>query len=142
VDNVASNKKFIAEQVKANGHAVAQLTLRQFDEEAHSVSDSSGSVVFEEEAPFPNVFVEDKCKGTFKPSSSKQPRPKFDDPKKDNKEDNNQKKDQLPHHSLPKMPFPTFSGDNPKIWLNKCNNYFSMYSIPEGLWITAATMHL
>ena len=71
VDNVASDQKFIAEQVKANGHAVAQLTLRQFDEEAHSVSGSSGSVVFEEEAPFTNVFADDKGKGTLKPSSSK-----------------------------------------------------------------------
>jgi hypothetical protein len=142
VDNVASNQKFIAEQVKANGHAVAQLTLRQFDDDAHSTGGSSGSVVFEEEARFTNVFVDDKGKGTYKPSSSKCPPPKFDAPKKTNKEDNNPKKDRLAHHTLPKMPFPTFTGGNPKIWLNKCHNYFSMYSIPKELWVTATTMHL
>ena len=75
-------------------------------------------------------------------SNLARPRTKFDEPKKETKEDNNQKKDQLPHHTLPKMPFPTFSGDHPKIWINKCNNYFTMYSIPESLWVTAATMYL
>jgi hypothetical protein len=30
----------------------------------------------------------------------------------------------------------------PKIWLDKCNNYFSIYSIPEALWVEVATMHL
>jgi hypothetical protein len=79
VDNVASEQKFIAEQVKANGLAVAQLTLRQFEDEARSASGSgsSGSVVFEE-APFTNVFADDKGKGTSKPSTSKRPPPRFD----------------------------------------------------------------
>lgn len=142
VDNVVSDQKLITKQVKANGQAVAQLTLRQFEDEAQSASGSSVSMIFEEEAPFTNVFANDRGKGPFKPSSSKQPPPKFDEPKKINKEDNTTKKDQLPHHVLPKMPFPQFARDNPKIWLNKCTNYFSMYSIPEDLWVTIATMHL
>jgi hypothetical protein len=50
VEHVASNQNLIAEQVKANGHAVAQLTLRRFEDEAISDSGSSGSVVFEEDA--------------------------------------------------------------------------------------------
>jgi hypothetical protein len=98
--------------------------------------------VFEEEAPFINVFADDEGKGTLKPRSSKCPRTKCDEPRKETKEDNNQKKDQLPHYTLPKMPFPTFSCDHPKIWINKCNNYFTMYCIPESLWVTTATMYL
>jgi hypothetical protein len=133
VENVASDQKFIAKQVKDNGLAVAQLTLRQFEDEARSTSGNSGSVVFEEEAPFTNVFADDKGKGTFKPITSKRPPPRFDEPKKNTNTNANQTKEQLPHHALPKMPFPSFSGDNPKIWLNKCTNYFAMYSIPETL---------
>jgi hypothetical protein len=70
VDNVASEQKFIAEQVKVNGLAVAQLTLHHFEDEARSASGSSGSIVFEEAAPFTNVFADDKGKGPFKPSTS------------------------------------------------------------------------
>ena len=40
------------------------------------------------------------------------------------------------------MQFSYFAGEQPKIWINKCNNYFSMYAIPEDLWTTIATMHL
>jgi hypothetical protein len=82
VDNVAFDQKFIAEQVKANGHVVAQLTLCQFNEEAHSVHGSLGSVVFEEEAPFINVFADDEGKGTLKPRSSKCPRTKCETQKR------------------------------------------------------------
>jgi hypothetical protein len=60
-------------------------------------------VVEEEEEDFQNVFG--KAKSTHKPSYSKQ--------HKHSHEHN--RKDALPHHSLPKMQFPTFDGDHPKI---------------------------
>lgn len=151
MDTVASNQTLITEQVKANGHVVAQLTLRRFAEEALSDSASSGSVVFEEEAPFTHLFADDKGKNTMKPSSSKKKEPKFDDYKKsthrepkakDTRDITSQKQDKLPHHVLPKMQFPSFFGENPKLWITKCHNYFNMYSIPDELWIQAATMHL
>jgi hypothetical protein len=94
------------------------------------------------------VFADNKGKNTMNPGTSKQHKPAFDPLKKDtfdsNRRDNydSQKKDQLSHHTLPKMQFPNFAGDQPRIWINKCNNYFSMYSIPQSLWVTAATMHL
>lgn len=40
VDTFAADQKYIADQVKAIGQAVAQLTLRQFEDEAHSIGDS------------------------------------------------------------------------------------------------------
>jgi hypothetical protein len=30
---------------------------------------------------------------------------------------------------LPKVPFPIFDGDNPKLWQTRCENYFAMYSV-------------
>jgi hypothetical protein len=62
--------------------------------------------------------------------------------KKEHREEGYQKKEQLPHHTLPKMQFPTFAGDHPKIWINKCLNYFTMYNIHESLWVSPASMHL
>jgi hypothetical protein len=81
--------------MKATGQAVAQLTLRQFDDEK---SDSSVSIVFEEDNPFANDYA--KGKETVKPSSSKPPR-HFPE---------NNRKEGLPHHALPKMLFPKFDG--------------------------------
>jgi hypothetical protein len=40
------------------------------------------------------------------------------------------------------MQFPTFDGQNPKIWIDNCTNYFTIYKIEEDLKVTAATMHL
>jgi hypothetical protein len=52
------------------------------------------------------------------------------------------KTETLPHHTLPKMLFPSSNGTQPKIWLDKCQNYFNIYQIPKSLWVEAATMHL
>jgi hypothetical protein len=54
-----------------------------------------------------------------------------------------------PHHSdftvhlgqLPKMHFPKFQGDNPKLWQSRCENYFDMYSVDPHMWVCVATMH-
>lgn len=40
------------------------------------------------------------------------------------------------------MQFPSFDGGQPKIWIDNYQNYFSIYSIPEKLWVTATSMHL
>lgn len=106
---------------------MAQLTLRQFEDDN---SDRSVSVMFEDENPFAQAYT--KGKETLKPSSSKQPKHTLEPTKKDT----------LPHHALPKMLFPSFDGNTPKVWLTKCHNYFSIYSIPEQLWVEAASMHL
>lgn len=42
---------------------------------------------------------------------------------------------------LPKVPFPTFDGDNPKLWQKRCADYFFMYSVHPRVWIHIATMH-
>jgi hypothetical protein len=33
--------------------------------------------------------------------------------------------------SLPQLPFPMFGGDEPKIWIEKCLDYFTVYRVPE-----------
>jgi hypothetical protein len=43
---------------------------------------------------------------------------------------------------LPKLNFPTFTGDNPRLWLSRCENYFDMYNVEEFRWIQVASMYL
>jgi hypothetical protein len=42
---------------------------------------------------------------------------------------------------LPKLNFPKFDGDNPKLWLSRCEDYFEMYNLEPHRWIKFATMH-
>jgi hypothetical protein len=42
---------------------------------------------------------------------------------------------------LPKVPFPPFDGDNPKLWQTRCEDYFTMYSVDPRVWIHVAIMH-
>jgi hypothetical protein len=34
---------------------------------------------------------------------------------------------------LPKLNFPTFEGENPKLWLSRCEDYFDMYRVDQSV---------
>lgn len=40
------------------------------------------------------------------------------------------------------MQFLLFTGENPKTWRDKGEEYFRIFNIPESRWITSATMHM
>jgi len=40
------------------------------------------------------------------------------------------------------MNFPLFDGENPKLWLGHCLDYFDMYTVPHHRWVKVATMHM
>ena len=46
------------------------------------------------------------------------------------------------HEHIPKMNFPPFDGENPKLWLGRCLDYFDMYTVPHHSWVKVATMHM
>ncbi|WVZ50933.1 LOW QUALITY PROTEIN: hypothetical protein U9M48_002138 [Paspalum notatum var. saurae] len=46
------------------------------------------------------------------------------------------------HPPLPKMTFPKFTGEHPKIWIDKCEDYFNIFNIQEKMWVTAAALHM
>jgi hypothetical protein len=43
---------------------------------------------------------------------------------------------------LPKLSFPKFSGNNPRIWIDKYLDYFQNFNIPESMWTTVASLHM
>jgi hypothetical protein len=46
------------------------------------------------------------------------------------------------HSQMPKMNFPRFSGEHPRIWRDQCLDYFRVFNISPMLWLTTATLHL
>lgn len=43
---------------------------------------------------------------------------------------------------LPKLDFSRFDGTDVRIWLDKCNVFFTLYQIPCGFRVQAASMHI
>jgi hypothetical protein len=43
---------------------------------------------------------------------------------------------------MPKMPFPRFDGVHPRVWRDKCHDYFRAFNISPNLWVTTATLHM
>lgn len=50
--------------------------------------------------------------------------------------------DQGGRPQMPKMPFPRFDGEQPRIWRDKCYDYFRAFNISATLWLTTATLHM
>ncbi|GJN34657.1 hypothetical protein PR202_gb23339 [Eleusine coracana subsp. coracana] len=48
----------------------------------------------------------------------------------------------FPRHAIPKLSFPKFEGTNPRIWIDKCINYFKIFKVPSCMWATAASLHM
>jgi hypothetical protein len=42
---------------------------------------------------------------------------------------------------LPKINFPKFDGENPRLWQSRSENYFDMYVVESDVWVWVATMH-
>jgi hypothetical protein len=60
MDQYSQEQHLIAQQVKANGIAVAQLTLRQFESEAKYDEEDTDFVISDDHESFHNVFGKDK----------------------------------------------------------------------------------
>ncbi|KAK1650696.1 hypothetical protein QYE76_068501 [Lolium multiflorum] len=43
---------------------------------------------------------------------------------------------------MPKMSFPRFSGEHPRVWRDQCLDYFRVFNITPSLWYTTASLHL
>jgi hypothetical protein len=44
-------------------------------------------------------------------------------------------------HNL-KMSFPHFDGENPRIWRDKCLDYFWLFNVHPSLWFVSTTLHM
>jgi hypothetical protein len=44
-------------------------------------------------------------------------------------------------YKLPKIDFPKFDGEHPRVWREKCEKYFHMYNVPVHVWVSFATIN-
>jgi hypothetical protein len=42
---------------------------------------------------------------------------------------------------LPKVPFPPFDGENPRLWITRSEDYFDLCNVDPSAWIRVSTMH-
>jgi hypothetical protein len=42
---------------------------------------------------------------------------------------------------MPRIDFPRFDGEHPRVWKDKCEKYFRMCVVPPDLWAPLATLH-
>lgn len=43
---------------------------------------------------------------------------------------------------LPGMSFPKFDDADPRVWLDKCLDYFHIFKVSEAMWVQVASLHL
>jgi hypothetical protein len=46
------------------------------------------------------------------------------------------------HLPIPRMPFPRFVGEEPRIWIDRCVDYFTLYRVPESVWVVSASLNM
>ncbi|CAO2034871.1 unnamed protein product [Urochloa humidicola] len=42
---------------------------------------------------------------------------------------------------LPKLPFPEFDGENPKLWISRCEDYFELFEVERNRWVKISAMY-
>lgn len=49
---------------------------------------------------------------------------------------------EVPVSTLPRQPFPRFEGEGPRVWLEKCVDYFTLYRVPEWIWVITTSLSM
>jgi hypothetical protein len=83
-----------------------------------------------------NTQIRDPIMGTIFP-----PPPPLDCPFRDQSALACSSDSRLNLGKLPKMNFPIFDPDHPKLWQSCCETYFYMYGVDQSVWVRVASMH-
>jgi hypothetical protein len=127
LEQMLKDQQVSSKQIDATGQAVPKLTMAQMDTGQEPPSPTSS------ENSLDNPFFQYKAKESVAGQGSK-----FGMSSRwKGKEDNDHLK-----VTLPKMSFPQFTGKNPSIWVDKCQDYFKIFNIPKGMWETYASMNM
>jgi hypothetical protein len=128
LEQMLKDQQLMVKQIENTGKAVAQLTIAQMESRIDPPSPTSS------EASMENPFHQGP---KYKMGSSKEFKYGGMAGKASEGEDKFHNRIQLP-----KMSFPKFTGTNPCIWKDKCENYFKIFDIPSGMWATYASMNM
>jgi hypothetical protein len=110
----------LAQQVAAMSDVVAKLAAEKHDTQMVDNSGDSGG------------------------TNTIHPRRNVPPPANRSTNDRNRVEDEVPFHhfALPKQSFLKLTGDNPRIWIDKCVDHFTIFHIPECMWTTTTSLHM
>jgi len=136
MEQVLLDQQTLAKQMESTGNAVAQLTINQMRSRqdwspSPASSDSTDEIVFRQR------------QHTHTRGPVPQPGRDGAPPHRTHHKDRTGQGEQ--YHSrnyTPKMQFPSFTGSNPSIWRDKCEDYFRILNLPVSLWSTYASLHM
>lgn len=125
IEQLLKDQQLLAKQLELTGHAVAKLSLpqkegKQKEPQSPTSSESSGD----------NRVHHFSSRGTTH--------------QRHTAEQNRRDEGDRFHarNFVPKMAFPKFEGDNPRIWKDKCLAYFKLFDLPPNLWATMASLNM
>lgn len=125
----AQERTLLTKQVQETGRVVAQMRLEKMAESMDSLSGGSSA---EESMGPSHTNRRDSPRRRRDASVSHAPRPQH---RAERRGDSSKR-------FTPKLSFPKFSGVNPTIWLDKCEDYFEIYKVNQHMWVTAASLHM
>jgi hypothetical protein len=122
IHQCTTEQQFLSKQVTATGQAVSELQLAHSevsdDEVEHNPFHSQSTPPFRHFHQHQSGRTPHSYGGIHQPGRSP-----------------------LPRGALPNLSFPKFDGTHPKIWKEKCLDYFHIFDIHESMWVTAASLH-
>lgn len=137
MEQILVDQQTLAKQMESTGNAVAQLTMNQMRSRqdrppSPASSDSTDEMAFQQRQQQP-AGGPGSVQGR---SGAPPPHRSFHRDRGGTGEHNS------PRTFVPKMQFPTFTGPNPGIWKDKCEDYFRIFNLPESMWPTYASLHM
>ncbi|WVZ53952.1 hypothetical protein U9M48_004835 [Paspalum notatum var. saurae] len=118
----------LAAQVEANGKAISRIILERMAREMEDIPDAASQASDPPESP--------RHGGRGRPGEKHANRSTF------GRSQGHDGPSGYGHSHLPKLTFPKFDGTSPKIWVDKCEDYFRIFSIKESMWVMAASLHM
>jgi hypothetical protein len=127
LDQFGREQQILQKRLEATGQAVANLTLDQLRAAAEAVPDSPRFSTIHEHQSHPH---QRQC-----PEGNNHAHTTVDAGRVAQENCGGYRS------HLPEMSFPRFDGQNPKIWKDKCMDYFTVFNLPPQSWVPTATMH-
>jgi hypothetical protein len=128
LQQVLKDQATLTQQIQATGQAVAKLQLdrnQEDDSDTSSLDSIPHSMQPRPRQPHPHRSGENFHNPFHRGSTANQ---------------HSASNSHRPH--LPKMTFPVFMSKDPKIWCDKCEDYFRIFDIPKFLWVSMASMSI
>lgn len=127
MEQLLADQQLLAKQIDATGQAVARLTLNHENtSRARPPSPASSEEQADHRFQYRRRTTGDPSNQRTGFTSHKQQHVGFGSSQT----------------AIPKLSCPRFEGSNPRIWRDKCSDYFHICNVPESMWPLVASLHM